>query len=158
AILLLQYYFCFIAWRQTAPRRGKTIKNTIQDKENTMKILNSASLLLACLAPFAMTPALAATAATHAHAPAPQAQPVISMFGGPAYLGAPALDVTAALVQAGGGAADFSFAKALVSMLGETTVNAEVAKLNKQYGEKNVQGFIGGMDFAIKDALKRATE
>lgn len=123
-----------------------------------MKTLKSASLLLACLAPLAMTPALAATAAAHGHAPAAQAQPVINMFGGPAYLGAPALDVTAALVQAGGGTADFSFAKALVSMLGETTVNAEVAKLNKQYGEKNVQGFIGGMDFAIKDALKRATE
>ena len=38
------------------------------------------------------------------------------------YLGAPALDVTAALVKAGGGAENFSFAKALVSMLGEKNV------------------------------------
>jgi hypothetical protein len=79
-------------------------------------------------------------------------------FGGPIYTGAPALDATAALVEAGGGAANFSFAKALVSMLDEKTVNAEVAKLNKQYGEKNVKDFIAGMDFAVNDALKRATE
>ena len=82
----------------------------------------------------------------------------MNWFGGPTYNGAPALDVTAALVEAGGGAADFSFAKALVSMLGEETVNAEVAKLTKQYGEKNVTGFINGMTFAVKDGLKRATE
>lgn len=79
-------------------------------------------------------------------------------FGGPIYNGAPALGATAALVKAGGGAENFSFATALVSMLGQKTVNAEVAKLNKQYGEKAVKGFIGGMDFAIKDGLKRATE
>lgn len=123
-----------------------------------MKTIKSMSLLLACLTPLAFTPALAATATPHTHAPATQAQPVINMFGGPAYLGAPALDVTAALVQAGGGAANFSFAKALVAMLGEKTVNAEVAKLTKQYGEKEVSTFLGGMDFAIKDGLKRATE
>ncbi len=79
-------------------------------------------------------------------------------FGGPSYNGAPALDVTAALVAAGGGAADFSFAKALVSMLGEETVNAEVAKLTKQYGKKNVTDFLNGMTFAVKAGLKRATE
>ena len=78
-------------------------------------------------------------------------------FGGPTYSGAPALTVTAALVKAGGGASDFSFSKALVSMLGEKTVKAEVAKLNKQYGEKNVTDFINGMTFAVNDGLKRAT-
>lgn len=79
-------------------------------------------------------------------------------FGGPVYHGQPALEVTAALVKAGGGAEDFTFSKALVSMLGEKTVNAEVAKLNKQYGEENVTNFINGMTFAVKDGLKRATE
>lgn len=79
-------------------------------------------------------------------------------FGGPIYSGAPALEVTAALVAAGGGPENFSFATALVSMLGEKTVNAEVAKLNAQYGEQNVTGFINGMTFAVKDGLKRATE
>ena len=83
---------------------------------------------------------------------------VMNWFGGPAYDGAPALDATAALVAAGGGVGNFTFDKALVSMLGEKTVNAEVAKLTKQYGEKDVKGFIAGMTFAINDGLKRATE
>ena len=81
----------------------------------------------------------------------------MNWFGGPTYSGAPALTVTAALVKAGGGASDFSFSKALVSMLGEKTVNAEVAKLTKQYGEKNVTDFINGMTFAVNAGLKRAT-
>lgn len=97
---------------------------------------------------------------------AAQTTPVASMygsattnwFGGPIYSGDPALGATAALVKAGGGAEHFSFATALVSMLGEKTVNAEVAKLTKQYGKKSVDGFIGGMTFAVKDGLKRATE
>ncbi len=79
-------------------------------------------------------------------------------FGGPIYNGEPALDATAALVKAGGGAENFSFAKALVSMVGEKTVNAEVAKLTQQYGKANVDNFIDGMTFAVKDGLKRATE
>lgn len=79
-------------------------------------------------------------------------------FGGPIYSGAPALTATAALVKAGGGAEHFTFSKALVSMLGEKTVNAEVAKLQKQYGKKDVTNFINGMTFAVKDGLKRATE
>lgn len=94
-------------------------------------------------------------AATPATGPAMQA---MNWFGGPVYSGAPALQVTAALVAAGGGAGNFEFSKALVSMLGESTVNAEVAKLNKQYGEKNVADFIAGMTFAVNDGLKRATE
>ncbi len=79
-------------------------------------------------------------------------------FGGPIYSGDPALGATAALVKAGGGAENFSFAKALVSMLGEKTVNAEVAKLTTQYGKTNVDNFIAGMTFAVTDGLKRATE
>lgn len=81
-----------------------------------------------------------------------------NMFGGPIYNGKPALEVTAALVKAGGGAQNFQFSKALVSMLGQKTVNAEVAKLTKQYGEKDVNGFLDGMTFAVKDSLQRAAE
>lgn len=97
-------------------------------------------------------------AADAATANTPAQSHTMNWFGGPAYEGAPALEATAALVKAGGGAGHFTFDKALVSMLGEKTVNAEVAKLNKQYGEKNVQNFISGMTFAINDGLKRATE
>jgi hypothetical protein len=82
----------------------------------------------------------------------------MNWFGGPVYSGAPALPVTAALVKAGGGAAHFKFSTALVSMLGQKTVNAEVAKLEKQYGKKAVTSFINGMTFDVDDALKRATE
>lgn len=119
-----------------------------------MKTYIQTALFAACLGSLAATPALAEE---HAHSTT-QNQQIINMFGGPAYLGAPALDVTAALVKAGGGAENFSFAKALVSMLGEKTVNAEVAKLNKQYGEKEVKDFLVGMDYAINSSLKNATQ
>lgn len=88
----------------------------------------------------------------HAHTNGP-----MNMFGGPIYTGEPALAVTAALVKAGGGAENFSFAKALVVMLGEETVNAEVTKLTQQYGENEVKTFISGMDLAIEYSLKHAT-
>ncbi|MDN5861975.1 MAG: hypothetical protein L0H19_00840 [Salinisphaera sp.] len=78
-------------------------------------------------------------------------------FGGPVYTGDPALKVTAALVAAGGGAQDFSFPQALASMLGQETVNAEVAKLTKQYGQEDVQNFLDGMTYAVRNSLAVAT-
>ncbi|MGH7122434.1 MAG: hypothetical protein ACREFP_26170 [Acetobacteraceae bacterium] len=83
---------------------------------------------------------------------------ISNWYGGPVYSGEPALPVTAALVEAGGGPQHFSFPNALVAMLGEKTVNAEVAKLDKQYGPKEVKTFLGGMTYAVDDALTRATE
>ncbi len=81
----------------------------------------------------------------------------MNWFGGPIYTGEPALAATAALIKAGGGADNFSFQTALVSMLGEKTVNAEVAKLTKQYGAEEVKGFVDGMTFAVKAAIKQVT-
>jgi hypothetical protein len=79
-------------------------------------------------------------------------------FGGPVYNGAPALGVTASLVAAGNDAGGrFSTAKALTSMVGATLVNKEVAKLDKQYGEAAVKGFLKTFDFAVNDSLKIAT-
>jgi LPS O-antigen subunit length determinant protein (WzzB/FepE family) len=78
-------------------------------------------------------------------------------FGGPVYAGPPALSVTAALVKAGGGAANFSTAKALVAMLGADTVNAEVANLSKQYDKDEVNTWLKTFDFAVADSLKIAT-
>ncbi|MBV8082505.1 MAG: hypothetical protein JOY86_05920 [Candidatus Eremiobacteraeota bacterium] len=78
-------------------------------------------------------------------------------FGGPVYNGPPALDVTAALVKAGGGAANYSTATALVSMVGKPTVDAEVAKLSKQYGADAVTLWLKTFDFAVDDSLKIAT-
>ena len=78
-------------------------------------------------------------------------------YGGPVYSGAPALSVTASLVVAGGGADHFSTATALVSMVGKDTVNAEVGKLQKQYGKDAVAQWLKTFDFAVDDALKHAT-
>lgn len=112
-------------------------------------------LLTASIAVFCTSPALllATEQAPHTHESA-----IVNMFGGAVYQGEPALAVTAALVKAGGGAEQFSFAQALLAMLGEDTVNAEVAKLTKQYGEAQVNTFLAGMDLAIGYGLKRATE
>ena len=104
-------------------------------------------------------PVLAAT--NDADTPAAQAESgdaMVNWFGGEAYTGEPALDVTAALVKAGGGAENFDFSTALVAMLGEDTVNAEVKKLSEQYGEDKVQGFVDGMTYAIKTGLRLAGE
>lgn len=82
----------------------------------------------------------------------------MNMFGGASYQGEPALAVTAALVKAGGGSEHFSFAQALVTMLGQDTVQAEVAKLTDQYGAAEVKTFLGGMDLAVALSLKHATQ
>jgi hypothetical protein len=81
-----------------------------------------------------------------------------SRFGGPSYPGSPALSVTSSLVQAGGGPADFSIAKAIESMVGPELTKAEVEKLSKQYGKDKVGKWIEVFDFAVKEALKMATD
>ncbi len=78
-------------------------------------------------------------------------------FGGGIYTGEPALEATAALIKAGGGTEQFNFQTALVSMLGEETVNSEVAKLTRQYSAEEVKGFIDGMTFAVNSAIKHVT-
>lgn len=80
----------------------------------------------------------------------------MARYGGPAYMGKPALEVTASFVEAGGGA-NFSVAKALTSMLGADTVKAEVGKLEAQYGKARIQKWIVMFDYAVKDALRIAT-
>lgn len=81
-----------------------------------------------------------------------------SRFGGESYRGAPVLTVTAALIKAGGGTNNFNFARALVSMLGEKTVNGEVEKLTRQYGKEEVTTFLAGMTFAVNSAIKHVTK
>ncbi len=88
----------------------------------------------------------------------PMAKMDMSRYGGPVYTGTPALTVTASLVQAGGGPSNFSIATALTSMVGSDTVNAEVAKLTKQYGKDKVDSWITVFNFAVGDALTIATK
>ncbi len=80
-----------------------------------------------------------------------------SRYAGPVYSGKPMLKVTAALVNAGGGAANFSTAKAVTAIAGEKLTNAEVGKLTKQYGQDKVGEWLKVGDFAVADALKIAT-
>jgi hypothetical protein len=127
-----------------------------------MKTITMASLLALTL--FGTTSALAApcpegtcTACKKAAAQK-QEKSEENRFGGPVYNGAPALAVTASLVEAGGGAENFSIAKALTAMGGEELVKTEVEKLTKQYGAEKVQSWIMVFDFAVKDALRMATE
>ena len=81
----------------------------------------------------------------------------MSRYGGPVYSGPPALAVTASLVKAGGGPKDFSAAQALTSMAGPALVKAEVAKLTHQYGKAQVTSWLTVFNFAVKDALAKAT-
>ncbi|WP_417614934.1 hypothetical protein [Oceanisphaera sp.] len=124
-------------------------------KATTMKAMKTNTLLFAATLAVFSAGSLWAVAAEHSM-DVQQEQSAINMFGGAVYTGDPALAVTAALVKAGGGADDFSFASALVAMLGEDTVSAEVAKLTRQYGEDEVNTFLGGMDAAIGFGLERA--
>ena len=124
-------------------------------------VLAGAMLVVLSACGSTASPQATATDSPVASATTPAASPTMAaamnMFGGPVYSGDPNLAATAALLAAGGGAQAFSFQTALVSMLGEDTVNAEVAKLTKQYGADQVKGFIDGMDFAVDDAVKIVT-
>jgi hypothetical protein len=108
--------------------------------------MKTSNLIVATLA--AATLSYGAVAQAHAH----------SRYGGSSYEGNPALNVTASLVKAGGGAAKYSTAQALTSMVGSKLVTAEVGKLTKQYGKAKVASWISVGNFAVKDALAVATK
>lgn len=142
---------------------GQDQSSAANNPESAATAMNDAS----SMAPMAGQTSMAAPASPASMAAMPEAgstsassygTATTNWFGGPIYNGEPDLKATAALVKAGGGADNFDFSKALVSMLGEKTVKAEVAKLTKQYGKENVDNFISGMTFAVTDGLKRATE
>jgi hypothetical protein len=76
---------------------------------------------------------------------------------GVTYTGAPDLQAAVSLVTAGGPIGNFSIVKALTALAGAKTANAEVAKLTKQYGSAKVGSFVAVQNFAVNDAVKRAT-
>lgn len=82
----------------------------------------------------------------------------MSRYGGPAYMGKPALNVTSSFIAAGGGPGKFSAAKALTSMVGADIVKAEVEKLTKQYGQARVGKWLAIFDYAVADAVAIATK
>ena len=91
--------------------------------------------------------------------PAAAAMPGMSdgmMYHRTSYRGAPNLPLTLSLVIAGGGPAHFE-AGTLVGTLGGPLTKAEVAKLNRQFGEENVAQFLKTFTFAIDDVLHIVT-
>lgn len=78
----------------------------------------------------------------------PRAQAVV-------YPGNPDLGLTAAVVTAGGGAADFDAAK-LLGVLTGPHKDAELASLTTRFGADRVDKFVATFTFAIRDALKVA--
>jgi len=76
---------------------------------------------------------------------------------GTAYTGAPDLDAAISLVTAGGAAGAFSLTRALTALVGTKATNAEVAKLTKQYGKASVTSFVVVQNYAVDDAVAKAT-
>ncbi|GAC1390212.1 MAG: hypothetical protein NVSMB31_06980 [Vulcanimicrobiaceae bacterium] len=76
---------------------------------------------------------------------------------GVTYKGSPDLQAAVSLVVAGGPIGNFSVVKAITAMAGAKVANAEVAKLTKQYGAARVGSFVAIQNFAVNDAVKRAT-
>ena len=76
---------------------------------------------------------------------------------GTTYGGAPDLQATVSLVVAGGPIGHFSIVTALTSLVGAAAAKGEVAKLTKQYGAAKVTSFVTVQNWAVDDAVKRAT-
>ena len=75
---------------------------------------------------------------------------------GHTYTGAPDLQAAISLVTAGGAPGHFLITKALASLAGDKTADAEVAKLTKQYGQARVASYVAVQNYAVNDAVKRA--
>ncbi|MDQ2908385.1 MAG: hypothetical protein M3R44_03430 [Candidatus Eremiobacteraeota bacterium] len=73
------------------------------------------------------------------------------------YTGSPDLDAAISLVTAGGTPGDFSIAKALTALAGDKTADAEIAKLQKQYGAAKFASFVTVQNYAVNDAVRLAT-
>lgn len=73
------------------------------------------------------------------------------------YTGAPALQVTLSMVEAGGGPSHFQTVTLLKTLAG-SKFDAEVAKLTKQYGKDQVGQFLKTFDLVVSDSLRIVTE
>jgi hypothetical protein len=73
------------------------------------------------------------------------------------YLGEPDLPLTAAVIEAGGGAKHFDSMK-LLGVLAGPNADAEVQSLTQRYGKERVTAFAVTFNHAIDDALGAATK
>ncbi len=69
------------------------------------------------------------------------------------YTGAPALPVTLSMIEAGGGPSDFNTATLLKRLTGPL-FGAELTKLTKQYGSRQVTQFVKTFEFVVADSLR----
>ncbi len=118
---------------------------------------------LAALAAFAALCApVAAMAAQNSMMFSGKTMPDVTMqpsrFSGPGvYTGKPALQVTLAMVIAGGGPNNFNTVTLLKVLTGDK-FDAEVGKLTKQYGKAKIGNFLKVFDYVVADSLKIAGE
>lgn len=96
---------------------------------------------------------LLAAAAAFASSLPTSVRPETGKFGGKVHSGAASLQLTAALLQAGGGAEDFSTRTALVNVLGEPATDQELTKLEQQYGKRAVQSWLEISDWLVTQGL-----
>jgi hypothetical protein len=80
-------------------------------------------------------------------------QPESGTFGGKIHEGAASLQLTAALIQAGGGPESFSTHAALTKLLGDVAADRELAKLQHQYGAAAVQRWLRISDWLMLHGL-----
>ncbi len=93
-------------------------------------------------------------------APGPDhGMPAATMGGdGHIYTGAPDLDAAVSLVVAGGAPGDFNIVKALKALAGPDVTAAEATKLIKQYGQPAFASYVSVQNFAVNDAVAKATQ
>jgi hypothetical protein len=100
-----------------------------------------------------VAPAFAGVSLQQPPLPRPQQGPESGKFGGTVHDGAPALDLTAALIQAGGGTESFSTQTALDNLLGSAATGQELAKLEHQYGAPAVRRWLEISDWLMHQGI-----
>ena len=69
------------------------------------------------------------------------------------YAGAPDLQLTLSMIQAGGGPQNFATVP-LVRVLAGSKADAEIAALKKKFGDQAVTAFVTILPFAVADSLR----
>jgi hypothetical protein len=69
------------------------------------------------------------------------------------YAGAPALQVTLSMIEAGGGPSSFDTVSLLKRLTGPL-FGAELHKLTAQYGKAQINQFVSTFDFVVSDSLR----
>lgn len=110
------------------------------------------AIVLLAAAP-AFVPAYAGVNLQQPPLPRPSQQTESGPFGGTVHDGAASLQLTAALIQAGGGTESFSTRTALDNLLGSAAADQELAKLEHQYGAPGVRRWLEISDWLMHQGI-----